>query len=429
MALYVKQTKLLVVKNLKLHVRNPVVTGFQVLIGVLLIALLAVMEAAVSANSRTNEAELAAVHPSRLVVPPLERCTPGADSPLGLCYSFVYSPNNSAAADAVVDSIIALSSGIPSGRGAEYGVLSFGAPDEVDTWLVNNPNTTQLSLVFHNPDEWSTAGSAFKYAIQANSTPICRSLGVLECSTPDLSLVAAAQYALDTAFIRMYGGPAAASLTASYSNVPHPDSPSRFDVWSQYGATFMYVSLFVVCIVQLTLITSEKEHRLVEAMKQMGLLDSAYWTSWVLSETIFNVATALVIILFGVIVGADFFIDNAFGLSFFFLWLSLLGLTGLALLGSAVTKTAQAARSLALLFYVLPILVLLYYSQDREGYADVRNGLSFLVPFPFFKGVFDLISESTGVSRTGMSWSERSTAVSPFFTLEDVMLCCWWTSS
>ena len=50
------------------------------------------------------------------------------------------------------------------------------------------------------------------------------------------------------------------------------------------GATFLYISLFFCCVVQLSIIVGEKELKLRQAMTLMGMWDSAYWAAWLLTE-------------------------------------------------------------------------------------------------------------------------------------------------
>ena len=90
--------------------------------------------------------------------------------------------------------------------------------------------------------------------------------------------------ALDTAFIKIYGSNSRvnARIKAFHSYMPHPDAKNNQDVMQQYGSNFLYVALIFNFVVQLNLIVAEKEAFLRSSMAQMGMMDSSYWSSWLI---------------------------------------------------------------------------------------------------------------------------------------------------
>jgi hypothetical protein len=52
-------------------------------------------------------------------------------------------------------------------------------------------------------------------------------------------------------------------------------------------------------VTQLAAIVSEKEQGLVTALRHMGLLQSSYWSSWVLFDLLMGLLTALSIVICG----------------------------------------------------------------------------------------------------------------------------------
>ena len=51
---------------------------------------------------------------------------------------------------------------------------------------------------------------------------------------------------------------------------------------------FLFAAFMFNFILQLSYLVTEKELRLREAMKQMGMRTSAYWTSWLITNTCLN---------------------------------------------------------------------------------------------------------------------------------------------
>ena len=58
----------------------------------------------------------------------------------------------------------------------------------------------------------------------------------------------------------------------------------------------MYFSIVFLAAMQLliTSITTEKEHKILEGMKMMGLMDSVYWVSWFITQTVLNLIVIVV---------------------------------------------------------------------------------------------------------------------------------------
>lgn len=59
---------------------------------------------------------------------------------------------------------------------------------------------------------------------------------------------------------------------------------------------------------------TEKELGLRQALRTMGMLDSAFWLSWLAVEVVAGVLFTLILIGFGAAFQFDFFLKNAFSL-------------------------------------------------------------------------------------------------------------------
>lgn len=56
-------------------------------------------------------------------------------------------------------------------------------------------------------------------------------------------------------------------------------------------------------------------------MATMGLIDSAYWLTWLLWEVSLGFVSSLLLIIFGLVFQFDFFLNNNFGVLFFLFFL------------------------------------------------------------------------------------------------------------
>merc|ERR1711871_603607 len=149
----------------------------------------------------------------------------------------------------------------------------------------------------------------------------------------------------------------------------------------------------------------------------MGMLDSAYWGSWILNHLLTN--TLMVLILTAACAAANFqqFIISDYSLVFFTFWLSALGFTGMALFLSSIFRTADSASSagLALLifwFIGLPIGAGLLYGSAEPSLAPWQTLFAWLPvlnsPLMYFVMITNLVSAGTGPTATGMRWEDRT---------------------
>ena len=123
-----------------------------------------------------------------------------------------------------------------------------------------NPNTTYAGVIFDNSASWGDAASTedFAYRLQLNRTKVCREFNQLYCSNPVREYGIPIQNTVDSALIRTYGGPAEARIASSFSDMPHPDMPIRFDVMGAVGPTFLIIAVTFNFVIQTSLIISEK---------------------------------------------------------------------------------------------------------------------------------------------------------------------------
>jgi ABC-type transport system involved in multi-copper enzyme maturation permease subunit len=154
-------------------------------------------------------------------------------------------------------------------------------------------------------------------------------------------------------------------------------------------------------------------------MRQMGMRDLPYWTSWFLVNTGVNTIMVLLLIGVGNLYGLEVFRENAFGLMFSLLWLSAMAFTGLAFFFSTLAKTTSTARLFGIATFVItfiasPILVGVYYSDGSDEYNGLRVILARLPFMSFYQIVSQLISAASGSTNTGMTWDERQVNLLPY---------------
>ena len=222
--------------------------------------------------------------------------------------------------------------------------------------------------------------------------------------------------------LRRQTGAAGARIGASAGNFAHPEL-LRAEVWDvvrSYAPSFLYVVVMFNFVIQMQFITMEKERKVRDAMKQMGMRPLAHWLAWFVVAVLTNVAVSIVVTLTGLALGMDLFAENAFGLYFvlFLLMTSAMTLFGFAL--TTLIQTQDAARTLAIMWYILtfiavPIVSSIVWSMPQTSKNGTNNlaikkGLSVIAPFPFFSAINHMIegsSDVTGLNNNGLEWHQR----------------------
>lgn len=415
-----RQTLALLKKNFLLFSRNRATTCAQMFIGFFFCLCLLVMQVVIDSNNEYNEAFVETVNPTlddaRYIVP----CISHTQS----CRTFVFAPNDTVSTAVATEA--ARVGGLPSVQDSEFGIKGFASEEDMNSWIGNNPNTTQMAVIFKNPGLWNRSlddgnnmTNVFEYVLELNETKICRELGVFKCSNPWLDLRIPVQTAIDSALVRIYGDSVAnAEIRAQISDFPHPDLPISFYVMDEYGADFFYMVLVFSFVVQIVLVVTEKEKKLRDSMRQMGMIDSAYWVSWHIVFTVTNTIMVLLLILCGAILQLEFFLENNFFVYFFMLWLTAQAFTSFALFVAAFFRKTESARNFALLFFILSmiassIITELLYLQADDAQSTTRRIFGAIPSIPFYVGMTILNQRSVGKTATGMSWSEIGDSVIP----------------
>jgi hypothetical protein len=433
--LYARQTMALTRKCVKLQLRNKSATATQLLIGVLFLTLLLVMDVALRATNKSNTYYREELDPPLFgganvddaIIQPCVARIPLASGGDPTCYSFIYAPLKSSHADipameaVVMD--IATRASIPTVDGVKYGIRRFDNTSKMEEFLLANENITKLAVTFENSNEWINAGAKFKYQVQVNYTKTCTEVNALGCDNPMLGVSIPFQTAVDAAFAKLYAVagtiPSAPKITASFADFPHPDMPALLDVVAQFGQTFLYIAITFNYVIQLTLVVQEKEDHLVESMRQMGMRDLPYWSSWFMVNTGVNTIMVLLLIAVGNLYGLEVFRETAFGLMFSLLWLSAMAFTGLAFFFSTLAKTTSTARLFGIATFVItfiasPILVGVYYGDGTDDYNGLRVILARLPFMSFYQIISQLINSASGSTNSGMKWEERQVNLLPY---------------
>lgn len=383
-------------------------------------------------------------------IPNLPRCIRGPG--LTDCYTIGYTPSNDANALEVIQRIQA-ANGIPDNE-----VISFKTEAEGNQYLAAHPNTTQavvhfifdygcdpsqLNLRFINfsaipfpllpsvilpyldvgSDSCHARTNAkdsirgVRYLLQYNRTVnYVRGRAVNPVTYVQLPL----QRAVDRALIATFGS----NVTFDYDLYPfaHPELILS-SIVSSVGRFFFFGALMFNFVVQISNIAVEKELHLRESMRVMGLLDFAYWLSWLIVNLVMNIISAMLLILAGVIFRFEFFLKNDFLAYFYLFVLFSIAMVPLAFLVSTLLDKTSTATTLGFAVFLIGVMIQSFTNLIYQDTTDLvwRIIFSFL-PFALLaKGLGDLGSYTDSSLKLGLRFNDIGTY--GFFPLTEVY---WW---
>ncbi|KAH8940363.1 hypothetical protein BDL97_15G085100 [Sphagnum fallax] len=221
------------------------------------------------------------------------------------CYDFIWSGVTSPRIQSVVNNIMNNNPNrpIPSTK-----VQHFDTPEEVDTWLLANPMRCYGTLYF---EEQGT--SAIAYGVQTNSTGIYFHG---RFSDPNFDYQIPLQVAAEREIARTVLGDSSLLWSPSFTEFAHPAISTDSTVGT-VGPAFLLAAAMFGFVIQISNLVLEKEMRLRQMMTTMGLMDSAYWLTWLLWEVVLVFVSSLLVVCFGMLFQFEFFLHNNFGVLFF----------------------------------------------------------------------------------------------------------------
>jgi ABC-type multidrug transport system ATPase subunit len=408
------QFRLLTKKNFLLLLRNKISSVVQILVPILFILLLFLLALAQRDNDKYNPNQAKYPVSEPLALNQLPRCRVGEGKER--CWTVGYTQAGDPVVDAVMATLIS-QNGLTSDD-----VLSFSTESESDNFLLTNPNTTQGVYQFnvdYGCDLISTEQSVIdacyaaphtlsqvrglKYVVQYNQTSIYEKYNEIDTYTgiylPYLN-------AIERAIFNTLGG--GLDYDFSVSKFAHPALP-RFNIVALVGPSVIFAAIMFNMVIQAGLIVAEKELKLRESMRVMGLIDGVYWASWIVLNVVMNVLAAFLLIAAGQIFRLPLFVKNDFGTYAVLLILFAISMVPIGLLLSVLVDQASTATTAGFAVYLVGSLIqsfsgILYLESSGTAAATAFSLFPFVV---FGKGIADLAAATTNEYQAGIRWSAR----------------------
>eukprot|EP00270_Netrium_digitus_P003854 TRINITY_DN1466_c0_g1_i1.p1 TRINITY_DN1466_c0_g1~~TRINITY_DN1466_c0_g1_i1.p1 ORF type:complete len:971 (+),score=291.84 TRINITY_DN1466_c0_g1_i1:469-3381(+) len=339
--LFLKQCKALLVKNATLAWRNKTATVLQLASSLFFMFLIwAVNEAIVAANSSSTTFKNLFT-PKEKLISAIPECSLAAyiKTP---CYDFLWSGKGNPIIESLVQNISINNPGRPIDINSK--VLGFDTPADADDWLLANPFRVMGALHFT-----VRADGAVSFGVQTNTT--ARQVRG-QYQDPTFLHMVPLQTAAEREIVRYTAKDWSIEWTPSYSEFAHP-AVDKFSAVGSIGPTFLFAAAMFGFVIQMSNLVGERELKLRQALATMGMMDSAFWLTWLIWETFMAVISTVLLILFGMAFTFRFFLKNDFLVLFCMFFLFSLSMISVAFFVSTFVSKTSSANTIGFLIFII----------------------------------------------------------------------------
>lgn len=328
------------------------------------------------------------------------------------CWDFLYSPNTSAVARELVDYIRTNNPGRPI---SEDSIIGFESIDAANAFLAENPERVLggVHFLLDETASLTTAPSPIDFVLLSNVTvKVFRD----QFQDPTFFFTVPMQVSIENSIAsyqwRNTGNAGDVDWNVSYSMFAHPTTQS-VNIVGQAIGPFIFAANMFNFVLLMSSVVSEKELGLRQALKTSGMLDSAFWCSWIFIELIMSVIFSLLLVGFGAMFQFDFFLKNSFSVVFLLFLLFQWAMMGLAFFLAPFIGTSSGAINTGFVVFLVgwifqAIVAFDFpYTPDSVGSIPIVTAVFTLIPSDLLaKGSVDL--GKAAEEGYGISWSRRS---------------------
>lgn len=413
--LMAQQAEVLIVKNATLAWRNKAAFGVQIMATFIFILLIFGIDRALRNNDAQQTSRKNIANPARTTVPDIPDCSKQIYIQLP-CLTFIYAPKGDPDVEKVVAAIMSSNSpAIPANR-----VQGFANSDAMDAYLFANKQTVSAGVEFFPKRDTTSALLGIDFGLQLNGT-VKYVRGEFE--DPNFYIQMPLQVAVERSIARyLYTNkfpnaqPTDLQWDIQTSEFAHP-AVSPFSYVGVISPTFLLAAAMFTFVIQVSNVILEREMKLRESMRVMGLYDSMYWLSWLAWEVVvMNFISSIFIVCFGMIFQFDLFLRNSFGVLFFHFWLFELAMTGLGFFLSTFLAKANSGTFVGFIVFLFGFILMLIVSTGGLPFTTEWSGsdwrwLQYLFamfpPTLLAKGLSDMGVATATDELKGITWSTR----------------------
>ncbi|CAG9464789.1 unnamed protein product [Pedinophyceae sp. YPF-701] len=338
------------------------------------------------------------------------------------CLDFIYSPAGHPFVEDLVRDIRRANPGAAIPEERVRGVSDMWAADD---FLLANWGTVLGGLHFVLPDDLAglQPGDAYNasavqdvgFVVQTNSTTQWfKGQFQHPNSYAQLPLQLAAESALYRAMTGQHGadGEAHQPFKIALAEFPAPVLVTG-NIEGQTAPIFVFASAMFNLVIVLYGVVQERHLGLRSAMRDMGLLDSAYWASWWIAESAYAVLSACLIVALGHAFSFSIFTGNSTALVLPLVVLYYLAVVAFGFLLATLLRKPGATVPVGFvaffLGWIMIVVVNLFATTGITSLPRAALGVLFAFPWTVLgKSFVDLDEAASGSGASGgLTWANR----------------------
>jgi len=396
----------LFIKNVIVSWRNLSATAARCIVAPLLFTFLVwVINQALTTGNEAFDPGRSIENPDVVAVQPIPDCTKSLFTRRP-CLDFVYGPAGDPTVDALVESI---RTNNPERIIPTSSVRGFPTREAANEYETANPESVLGGIFFS-----TLPSGSLGYVLQANMSTL-NFHG--EYQDPNLYIQVPLQVATERALAQLYYRRegrtlAAADWNVALSGFAHPPVDD-FSLVGTLVSPFTFAAVMFSFVLVIAAVVAEREQRLRQALRTMGMLDSAFWLSWAAWELILSALTAVLLAAFGAMWQFRLYKENDFSLIFVLFLLFLMAMSSLAfLLSTFVSKSSTAVNLGFVIFivgWIMQIIVIFGYpyTPDNISKYGIVTFLFSLAPWSMLSKAFNDLGLASQANNPGLRWGDR----------------------
>jgi len=255
-------------------------------------------------------------------------------------------------------------------------------------------------------------GVPFKYSIRVDSDDVLNNEKQFEEDLDSLKYAQDGfcfiQVAMDQAILAYYGSAQLLDVESQLFPDPFTEGWQRWHtgrdaIMKDAGGVFITAALFMFSFRLITDLVIEKETKIREGMKMMGLKETAYFLSWSVTHLTFSLPVTVLIVL--IVKGSQLYHTTNWGIVFVLFILYLLSLLLLSFILSIFFDKSKFAGIISMVIIILVAVAGIFIAKE-EFTVDAKLFLSLFSPIGFACATYTMtMRDLEGVVQYDPKWS------------------------
>mmetsp|Transcript_15168 Transcript_15168/g.38032 ORF Transcript_15168/g.38032 Transcript_15168/m.38032 type:complete len:1527 (+) Transcript_15168:237-4817(+) len=236
-------------------------------------------------------------------------------------------------------------------------VLGFREASGMDAWLVAHPEKAWAGVELMSPSPSNTT-----FVLLLNATKKAQEAQNSFQGPVEEKIITAKGFPMQIAFTKAIAEVALGRSLTMDVGVQHMAHPNPFGTFTlRISEKLILPTFFILAVtfpftMQMADIVYEREIKVHQALRSMGMLESSYWASWHVFHAFQNLLIAFVYVILGLIMQFVTFKETHFLVLWLTVFFFMLSMQGFAYLCSTILNRASRATLLGVMIFFLSLI-------------------------------------------------------------------------